>query len=75
MHVCAQPLTPHVSPPSLSQLVAHLMGCLWYFIAQDAGLGSGTWADSYHMVTRPIVSRYIISLYWAFVTVSLGTRP
>ena len=54
----------------VTQLVAHLMGCMWYFIAQDAGLGSGTWADSYHMVTRPIVSRYIISVYWAFVTVS-----
>ena len=52
-----------------TQLVAHLMGCAWYFMAADAGLGSGTWADEWNMEDRTRGSRYIISVYWAFVTV------
>ena len=66
---------PHRSPLDhllhccCTQLVAHLMGCAWYFMAADAGLGSGTWADEWNMEDRTRGSRYIISVYWAFVTV------
>ena len=51
-------------------LTAHIMGCAWFFIAADEGLGSGTWADEYRMEDRSRLSRYIISVYWAFVTVT-----
>ena len=52
------------------QLVGHLMGCAWYFMAEDRGLGSGTWADDFHMEDKDRASRYLMSVYWAFVTVT-----
>lgn len=39
-------------------------------MADDAGLGTGTWADDFRMEDRSRGSRYLLSVYWAFVTVT-----
>jgi len=46
------------------------MGCIWFFLAEDSGLGTGTWADDFRMEDRTTSSKYILSIYWAFVTVT-----
>ena len=53
------------------QLIAHVLGCGWFFLADINSLDRVTWAHKFHLFdpSTEMSTQYITSLYWAFVTV------
>ena len=54
-----------------AQLIAHVLGCGWFFLADINSSDRITWAHDFdlHQPDAPLSTKYITSLYWAFVTV------
>ena len=55
--------------------LAHLLGCIWFYLALSEGLDEGTvtWVSSYDggsALDAPPMTRYAYSLYWALTTLT-----
>jgi len=71
----AAPLLPQVSlviGECDAQLIAHVLGCGWFFLADINSGERLTWAHEFdlHQPDTDISTKYFTSLYWAFVTVT-----
>lgn len=50
----------------------HVLACTWYFLADIRDLGPDTWAWTFRLddPDETFTHKYVISVYWAFVTIT-----
>ena len=54
-------------------LVAHVLGCLWFFQTELAAPDEPTWVSTYDggsAADGPVARQYLYSIYWALTTIS-----
>lgn len=51
----------------LSFLIAHWVGCGWFFIGNIEGFGINDWVPSLKLKNSTIFKKYLASLYWGFI--------
>lgn len=52
-------------------VVGHFLGCAWFFVADTNDLDHTTWAYDYGLRREDdFAHKYLVSVYWAFVTVT-----
>ena len=52
----------------ISLLFAHIIGCLWHFVA-DIQYPDQTWLSAKGLVSSPWLEKYLYSIYWSSVTI------
>eukprot|EP00742_Colponemidia_sp_Colp-10_P004866 GILJ01005198.1.p1 GENE.GILJ01005198.1~~GILJ01005198.1.p1 ORF type:complete len:869 (+),score=110.14 GILJ01005198.1:173-2779(+) len=50
--------------------IAHLIGCLWFFMSYLDDFGPDTWVYVNNMVNQPFSDQYVVSVYWAITTLA-----
>ena len=51
-------------------LCLHLAACLWFFSSRIDGFNPDTWVVRYGFLDYDVPSKYLVSVYWAFTTLT-----
>jgi len=51
-------------------LCVHIMGCLWFFVARIQTFDPDTWVVRHGYLDASVISQYVVSVYWAFTTIT-----
>jgi hyperpolarization activated cyclic nucleotide-gated potassium channel 1 len=51
-------------------VIAHIIGCLWYFMAKLEGFPPDSWVFKNGYMNESDDFKYITALYWTYTTVS-----
>ena len=51
-------------------VLAHIIACVWIFVAKLDGFGPDTWVTRHEYIDDPDDTVYMAALYWTFTTMS-----
>ena len=50
-------------------IIVHILACIWHAVGKSI-ISETSWVSSYGFMEKPVTDRYLVSFYWAAMTMT-----